>query len=155
MTLSAPCGQSVHACALVVGERGVLIRGPSGAGKSTLSLAILSLARAARSFAALVADDRVLLSVASARLLARGIPGFEGIIERRGEGLLEETHEPCVVVDLVIDLSERGSVPLRWPEERERHVELLGVELPRLALESGLGPEQGAYAALRRLARIK
>ena len=155
MSPLAPGGQSVHACALVVGERGLLIRGPSGAGKSTLSLAILSRARAAGSFAALVADDRVFLSATSGRLLARGIPGFEGMIERRGEGLLEETHEPRVVVDLVVDLSERGAVPLRWPEEQERHVELLGVELPRLAIESGFGPEQGAYAALHRLARVK
>jgi hypothetical protein len=31
----------------------------------------------------------------------------------------------------------------------------LGVELSRLAIESRLGPEQGAYAALHRLARVK
>jgi HPr kinase/phosphorylase len=148
-------GLSLHACALVVGERGMLIRGPSGAGKSTLSLAILSRARAAGSFAALVADDRVFLSVASSRLLARGAPGFEGVIERRGEGLLEEAHEPCVAVHLVVDLCERGSAPPRWPEEPERHVELLGVWLPRLTLDSGPGPEEGAYAALYRLARVK
>ena len=154
MITQALDGQSLHACALVVGERGMLIRGPSGAGKSTLSLAILSRARAAGSFAALVADDRVFLSVRSARLLARGAPGFEGVIERRGEGLLEESHEPCTVVRLVVDLCERGSAPPRLPEEPERHVELLGVWAPRLALDSGLGPEQGAYAVLKRLARV-
>ena len=66
------CSDSLHACALVVGERGMLIRGPSGAGKSTLSLAILSRARASGLFAALVADDRVFLSLASSHLIARG-----------------------------------------------------------------------------------
>lgn len=148
-------GHGLHACALVVGERGLLIRGPSGAGKSTLSLAILSRARASGTFAALVADDRVFLSTASSRLLARGAPGFEGVIERRGEGLLEESHEPRAVVHLIVDLCQRGNFPPRWPDESERHVELLGVKLPRLALDSRPGPQEGAYAALHRLARVR
>jgi HPr kinase/phosphorylase len=152
---AALSAQSLHACALVVGERGVLIRGPSGAGKSSLSLAILSLARASGSFAALVADDRVFLSESSSRLIARGAPGFEGVIERRGEGLLEESHEPRAVVYLIVDLCERGSVPPRWPEESERHIDLLGVRLPKLTLDLGPGPQEGAYAALHRLARVK
>jgi serine kinase of HPr protein (carbohydrate metabolism regulator) len=145
----------LHACALVVGERGALIRGPSGAGKSTLALAILARARASGSFAALVADDRVFLTVASSRLLARGAPGFEGVIERRGEGLLEEVYEPRAVVHLVVDLCDLGKAPPRWPEEAERHVELMGVTLPRLALDSRPGPQEGAYAALQRLARVE
>ena len=148
-------GQSLHACAIVVGERGMLIRGPSGAGKSTLSLSIISRARASGTFAALVADDRVFLSIASSRLLARGAPGFEGVIERRGEGLIEEIHEPRAVVQLVIDLCQRGSFPPRWPDESERHVELLGVKLARLALDSRSGLQEGAYAALHRLARVR
>jgi len=145
---------SLHACALVVGERGVLIRGPSGAGKSTLSLAILARARASGAYAALVADDRVFLRVASSHLLARGTAGFEGVIERRGEGLLEEAYEPCAVLHLLVDLCARGRAPPRWPPEAERHVDLEGVRLPRLALDSGPGPHEGAYAALYRLARV-
>ena len=77
------------------------------------------------------------------------------MIERRGEGLLEECHEPRAVVHLIVDLCQRGDVPPRWPEELERHVELLGVRLPRLTLDSGPGPQEGAYAALHRLARVK
>jgi HPr kinase/phosphorylase len=144
----------IHACAVAVAERGALIRGPSGSGKSALSLAMISLARQAGGFAALVGDDRVFLSVAAERLLARGVPGFEGVIERRGEGLLVETHEPRVVVRLVVDLSERGEVPPRWPGDEDRCTELLGIRLPRLALDSTHGPLDGAYAALRRLAKV-
>jgi len=147
-------GQSAHACVVIVGERGVLIRGPSGAGKSTLSLAMIGCARKAGLYAALVADDRVFLSIASGRLLARGAHGFEGFIERRGEGLLEEAHEARAVVRLVIDLFERDGAPPRWPDDGECQVELLGLTLPRLALDRGPGPHEGAYAALRRLARI-
>jgi HPr kinase/phosphorylase len=154
MTASSPArhaGESgIHACAVAVGERGALIRGPSGAGKSALSLAMIALARQAGGFAALVGDDRIFLSVAAERLLARGVPGFEGVIERRGEGLLVETHEARVVIRLVVDL---GDPPSRLPADDD-HAELLGIRLPRLALDSTNGPLDGAYAALRRLAKF-
>jgi HPr kinase/phosphorylase len=141
----------VHACAVVVDERGALIRGPSGVGKSALSLAMLALARQTGRFAALVGDDRVFLSVAAERLLARGVPGFDGVIERRSEGLLIETHEARVVIRLVVDL---GDAPPRWPGDHDRWTELLGVRLPRLVVDSTHGPLDGAYAALRRLAKV-
>jgi HPr kinase/phosphorylase len=145
---------SVHASALVVGERGALIRGPSGAGKSLLMLAIIASARAAGGFAAVVADDRVFLSVAAGRLLARGAAGFEGFVERRGEGLSRQPHEPRAVLRLVIDLSARGRTPPRLPEDSERDVELLGIRLPRLALDLAPGLQEGAYAALRGIDRL-
>ena len=94
------------------------------------------------------------LSIASSRLLAQGARGFEGLIERRGEGLLEEVHEPRAVVRLVVDLCQRGSFAPRWPEEPDRDVELLGIKLPRLVLDSGPGPHEGVYAALQRLAKV-
>ena len=141
----------IHACAVAVGERGALIRGPSGAGKSALSLATLALARQTDRFAALIGDDRIFLSVAAERLLARGVPGFEGVIERRSEGLLIETHEARVVIRLVVDLGE--ALP-RWPGDDDRWTELLGVRLPRLVIDSTHGALDGAYAVLRRLAKV-
>jgi HPr kinase/phosphorylase len=141
----------IHACAVAVGESGALIRGSSGAGKSGLSLAMLVLARQTGRFAALVGDDRIFLSVAAERLLARGVPGFEGVIERRSEGLLIETHESRVVIRLVVDL---GDSPPRWPEDHDHWTELLGVRLPRLVIDSTHGALDGAYAALRRLAKV-
>jgi serine kinase of HPr protein (carbohydrate metabolism regulator) len=139
---------------VAVGERGALIRGPSGAGKSGLCLAMIAVARQTGGFAALVGDDRVFLAVAANRVLARGVPGFAGMIERRGEGLLGEIHEPRVVVRLVIELGEHGKSPPRWPEDDDRWTDLLGVRVPRLALDSTLGSFDGAYAALRRVAKF-
>ena len=99
---------SVHATALVVGESGLLVRGPSGAGKSSLALALIARARESAIFAALVGDDRVFLRACGGRLLARGAPGFEGLIERRFEGLVVFPHEPQAVARLVVDLVGRG-----------------------------------------------
>jgi HPr kinase/phosphorylase len=145
---------SVHASALVVGESGVLIRGPSGAGKSLLTLAMIANARAAGNFAALVADDRVFLELAAGRVLARAAAGFGGLVERRGEGLETRDYEPRAVLRLVIDLFPRGQKATRLPEASEREVELLGVTLPRLALDLAPGLQEGAYAGLRELGRV-
>ena len=51
---------SVHACAVLVGARAILIRGPAGSGKSRLALALIQAAETGRlPFARLLADDRV------------------------------------------------------------------------------------------------
>ena len=55
---------TIHAGAVGIGGRGLLILGPSGAGKSALALALMGLG------ARLVADDRVILRVEDGRLLA-------------------------------------------------------------------------------------
>ena len=63
---------TVHASAVLVGARAVLIRGPSGAGKSRLALDLIEAARAgALLFARLVGDDRVHLEPIGGRLLVR------------------------------------------------------------------------------------
>ena len=67
--MSAPA--TIHACALVIGETGVLIRGASGAGKSSLVLALLEAAAAKGLFARLVADDRVALRASETRIFHR------------------------------------------------------------------------------------
>src|SRR5262249_49767244 len=60
---------TVHASAVLVGARAVLIRGPSGAGKSRLALELLQ-ARVLP-FTRLIGDDRVHLEAAAGRLLVR------------------------------------------------------------------------------------
>ncbi len=150
-----PAGwSSLHASALVVGENGLLLRGPSGAGKSSLALALIALARQAAIFAALVGDDRVFVRPFGGRLLARGAPGFEGLVEQRFEGVVTVAHEPCMVARLVVDLTARGGSAPRMPEPSDKTVELLGVRLPRVALDPAHGPLDHAYAALETLARL-
>ena len=145
---------SLHATALVVGESGLLLRGPSGAGKSALALALIARARESAIFAALVGDDRIFLRARGGRLLARGAPGFEGLVERRFEGVVAVAHEPYAVARLVVDLVGRGQSAPRMPGESDRIADLLGVRLPRIALDPAHGPLDHAYAALESLARL-
>jgi serine kinase of HPr protein (carbohydrate metabolism regulator) len=145
---------SLHATAIVVGEVGLLIRGPSGAGKSALALALIARARERAIFTALIGDDRVFLRASAGRLLARGAPGFEGLIERRFEGVIGVRHEPCAVARLVVELVGRGRPAARMPEESEEIAEILGVRLPRVTLDPAHGPLDHAYTALQTLARI-
>jgi len=153
--MRAPAGwSSLHATAVVVGESGLLLRGPSGAGKSALALALIARAREAAIFAALVGDDRIFVRACGGRLLARGVAGFEGLVERRFEGVVAVAHEPQAVARLVVDLAGRGESAPRMPRESDRIADLLGVRLPRIALDPAHGPLDHAYAALESLARL-
>jgi HPr kinase/phosphorylase len=128
--------QTVHASAVLVGTRAVLIRGPSGSGKSRLALDLLEAARTGSlPFARLVADDRVHLETANGRLLARPAAALAGLIEVRGVGLKRVAHEPRAVVGLVIDLA--AAETRRLPDAAERTTEIGGIKLPRLAVASG------------------
>src|ERR1044071_755974 len=79
---------TIHATAVLVGARAVLIQGPAGAGKSRLALALLSAAQSGQlAFARLVADDRALIEPAHERLLVRPAPALAGMLEVRGLGI--------------------------------------------------------------------
>ena len=130
-------GATVHASAVLVGARAVLIRGPSGAGKSRLAWELIEAGRtAAAGFARLVGDDRVHLQVAGGRLLVRPSGTLAGRIELRGVGIVRRDHEACAVVGLVIDLAAADAE--RLPLEGKAVVK--GVTLPRLAVAPGIAP---------------
>lgn len=125
---------TVHASAVLVGRRAVVIRGPSGAGKSRLALDLIAAANDGRlRFARLIGDDRVHLESAGGRLLARPAEALAGLIEVRGAGIVRLDHEPCAVVGLVVDLGATDA--LRLPERRQ--VEVNGIWLPRFAVAAG------------------
>ena len=125
---------TVHASAVLIGARAVLIRGPSGAGKSRLALELIDAARdGGLRFARLVGDDRVHLESANGRLLVRPAQQLAGLIELRGVGILRRDYEPCAVVGLVVDLEAPDAQRL---PDRET-VRLADIELPRLAVASG------------------
>jgi HPr kinase/phosphorylase len=124
---------TIHASCVLVGRFAVLIRGPSGIGKSSLALALLNAARAGiLPPGRLVADDRVHLSAANGRLLARAPEKLAGRIEIRGLGIREFVHEPLARVSLVVDLGADDAA--RMPEVPATEAELLGVKLSRLPL---------------------
>ena len=125
---------TVHASAVLVGARAVLIRGPSGAGKSRLALDLIEAARAGRvTFARLIGDDRVHLECAGGRLLVRPAAALAGLIELRGVGVRKLAYEPSAVVGLVVDLDAADAE--RLPERQTAEIE--GITLPRLAVAAG------------------
>ena len=124
-------GATVHASAVLVGGRAVLIRGPSAAGKSRLAWELIEAGRGgAVAFARLVGDDRVHLQAAAGRLLVRPNDAIAGLIELRGVGILRRDHESCAVVGLIVDLAAADAE--RLPERGETVVERIAI--PRLAV---------------------
>jgi HPr kinase/phosphorylase len=129
---------TIHASAVLVDARAVLIRGPSGAGKSRLALDLLDAARSGRlGFARLVADDRAALEASHGRLLVRPAPTLAGLLEVRGLGIMRVPHEPVAVVGLVVDLAADAE---RLPAAAARRTVVDGIEIARL----GVAPEAEA-----------
>jgi HPr kinase/phosphorylase len=134
--MSGPSGELVHASAVLVGERAVLIRGAAGSGKSRLAWALLEAGRAGIvPYARLVADDRVRIFAADRRLLAVAPETIHGMIEVRGLGVRRVDCEPLARVGLVVDLAAPDAA--RLPEASAGEAEILGVKLPRLAVAAG------------------
>jgi serine kinase of HPr protein (carbohydrate metabolism regulator) len=143
MAADAP---TVHASAVLVGARAVLIRGPAGCGKSRLALALVQAAESGLlAFARLVGDDRVHLEPQHGRLLVRPAPALAGLIEVRGVGIRRLPFEPAAVVGFVVDLAAAGSD--RLPAAAEQQAVVAGIALPRLAVASE--PLPGVLAVLR------
>jgi len=122
---------NLHGNAVLLGDAGLLILGPSGMGKSTLARRLVARRQAGCGFAALVADDRVLVSERHGRLVARPHPALAGRIEQRGLGIVSCPHEPAAVLRLVFELT-REAAP-RMPEESAFSATILSVVLPRLS----------------------
>ncbi len=97
----------MHASAVLVGSRAVLIRGPAGSGKSRLALALIDAAAAGLiRFARLVADDRVELDRQPRP--AAGAPAGGARRPDRGarrRACAASPYEAVAVAGLVIDLA--------------------------------------------------
>jgi serine kinase of HPr protein (carbohydrate metabolism regulator) len=135
MTTHPPA--TVHASAVLVGARAVLVRGPSGSGKSRLVLDVLENSLGAP-FARLIGDDRIRLEACHGRLIAMPAAGLGGLLEVRGLGLRRLAFEPAGVVGLVVDLSAPDAV--RLPEHARSETEISGIRLPRIAVAETASP---------------
>ncbi|MBI3436575.1 MAG: HPr kinase/phosphatase C-terminal domain-containing protein [Proteobacteria bacterium] len=130
---------TLHASAVLLGARGVLIRGPSGCGKSRLAWALVEAARHPGGlFARLIADDRVHVVASHGRLVARAPAALAGLIEIRGLGIRRLPYEPCAVIDLVVDLTAADACRLPSPPARQSSI--AGVALMRLAVAAEIDP---------------
>jgi HPr kinase/phosphorylase len=126
--------ERLHATAIAVGQRAIIIRGPSGAGKSDLALRCLAVAASqlVASPARLVADDQVLVRRDGPSLHVSAPQPLLGRLEVRGLGILEIDPEQDARAALIVDLVEKTQIqryPDPWPM-----VVLLGLALPRLAV---------------------
>lgn len=112
----------LHAGAVAVGDRGLLIRGASGAGKSALALQMMALG------ADLVSDDRVWLCRQDDTLVASAPDTIAGLIEARGLGLLHVPHVGQARIVAIVDLDVTETT--RLPECRT--CDILGCPVPCL-----------------------
>ena len=126
--------ERLHATAVAVERRGLLILGPSGSGKSSLALELMAMG------ADLIADDVVQVERREEHLSLSAPRGDGTLIEARGIGLLRAPLAPPTPLSLVIDLGRRAEGRLPPPESWTR----FGVSVPLLAR-----PERLLAAAVR------
>jgi HPr kinase/phosphorylase len=138
MTTKAP-DASVHASAVMVGNRAVLIRGPSGSGKSRLAFDLILAGRSGQiPQALLIGDDRVHLEEAGGQLGVRAVRELAGLIEIRGLGIRRLDFADEAVVGLVVDLWAADAE--RLPPAEALQARILGVQIPRIPVAKGHAP---------------
>ena len=144
---------TIHASAVLVGAKAVLIRGPAGSGKSRLTWDLLqAAAQGALPFARLVADDRVHDEVHAGRLLVRPAPRLAGLIEIHGLGIRRLPFELVAAVGLVVDLAAPDGARLPGPQAETTVIS--GVTLPRLAVAAGMVALPLVLAKLRTVSAL-
>ena len=140
MTITIPAAPIlVHATAIAIDGRAVLLRGPSGAGKSDLALRLIDAG------ARLVADDQVELRRAGGRVLVRAPAAIAGLVEVRGVGILRLEPLREAALAMCVDLVPSAEVE-RLPEIGSEDV--LGLAVPSIALS----PFEASAAAKLRFA---
>lgn len=138
---------SIHASAVQVGDRAVLIRGPSGSGKSRLAFDLLLAGRAGHiAPAMLVGDDRVHVWPHEAVLLVRPALALAGLIEVRGLGIRRCDFASEAPVGLVVDLDAPDAQ--RVPPSEALQVRINGILIPRIPVQHGFSGLPLVIAAL-------
>lgn len=134
MSPSATGAERVHATALALGDKAVLIRGPSGSGKSDLALRCIATPPLPWSHerVELVADDQVMLTLRDGSIEVGVPPAIAGRIEVRGLGILALPYRPAARLALVVDLAAPADVP-RYPLD-PCAAAVLGTEVPLVRL---------------------
>jgi HPr kinase/phosphorylase len=138
---------TVHASAVRVNNRAVLIRGPSGSGKSRLAFDLVVAGRAGQiPRAVLIGDDRVHLQATKGQLLVRPAAELAGLIEIHGLGIRRCDFAERAIVGLVVDLSAGDAERLPAPEALR--ADISGVVVPRIPVRAGFAPLPMVIAAL-------
>jgi serine kinase of HPr protein (carbohydrate metabolism regulator) len=112
----------LHASALVIGDRGLVVAGPSGSGKTALCLALLDHCRVIGRFARLVSDDQIYVRPSAGRLIAEAPAAIAGLVEISG---FRPSPVPCER-HAVIDRMVRLVLAEEAPRFSEGEMETLG-----------------------------
>jgi HPr kinase/phosphorylase len=129
-------GASIHASAVLVGNRAVLIRGPSGSGKSRLAFDLILAGQSGQiAPALLVGDDRVHLEASEGQLIVKPARALAGLIEIRGLGIRRCDFAMEAVVGLLVDLEAEDAA--RLPSPQALTAQLSGIMIPRIPVGIG------------------
>lgn len=128
----------LHATTICLNGRAVLLRGPSGSGKSDLALQLMETAgtglAATALTATLVADDQTYLERRGDVVIASAPATIRGLFEIRGFGIITVPVIAEAPVALIVDLRPAKTIE-RLPQPEDQRAQLLGLSLPRLALD--------------------
>jgi len=119
--------ERLHATAVDIAGKGVLLCGPSGAGKSDLALRLIDRG------ASFISDDQVELRLSRRGVYASAPQAIRGFLEIRGLGLTSLPVSGGTFIDLIVDLVPSEHVQ-RLPEASTR--QLLGKKIPLLQLNA-------------------
>jgi serine kinase of HPr protein (carbohydrate metabolism regulator) len=117
--------ETVHATAVMIEEKGVLLRGPSGSGKSDLALRLIN------DGAILIADDRTALTHRDGAVVAQCPASIAGQLEVRGIGIVDLPYIEEAALSMIVDLVSSDQVD-RLPAKRME--ELLGCRISSITL---------------------
>ncbi|PYF04479.1 Hpr(Ser) kinase/phosphatase [Rhodopseudomonas faecalis] len=138
---------SIHASAVLVGDRAILIRGRSGTGKSRLAFDLILAGRSGQiGKTVLIGDDRVEVAATPQGLVVSPAEPLAGLIEIRGLGVRRCDFAAQAVVGLVVDLSAPDAE--RLPQPAALRTTIAGIELPRLPIAAGFDALPVVVAAL-------
>jgi HPr kinase/phosphorylase len=145
--MTGPGSASIHASAVLIDRRAVLICGPSGAGKSRLAFDLILAGRSGQiPPAVLIGDDRVHLEARGGQIVVRPAEALAGLIEIRGLGIRRCAFAAEGVVGLVVDLSAADAERLPAPDALLAR--LHGISIPRIPVGERFAPLQLVLAAL-------
>jgi len=123
--------ENIHATAILIGERGILITGPSGSGKTTLALALVDHLRQRGLFSRLIGDDQLFVAGRAGRLLCRAPATIAGLAEVAGLGPRPVPFEPAGIIDLHVRLVGETGME-RFQQEVSEPI--AGCPVPRIDL---------------------
>ena len=112
--------ETLHASAVALDDRALLIMGPSGSGKSSLALELMAYG------CMLVADDHCLFRPENGELIVSAPETIAGMIEARGMGILNAAYRHEARVVAVVDLTETETE--RYPAPRS--TQIAGIDIP-------------------------